>query len=40
MIEIRQVERFTIGVQTLGVERGFEDSVLHLGRLVDNRYRP
>ena len=38
LIEIRQVERFTIGVQTLGVERGFEDSVLHLGRLVDNRY--
>lgn len=38
LIEIRQVERFTIGVQTLGVERGFEDSVLHLGRMVDNRY--
>jgi len=38
LIEIRQVERFTIGVQTLGVERGFEDCVLHLGRLVDNRY--
>ncbi|WP_043830770.1 glycosyl hydrolase family 28-related protein [Muricoccus aerilatus] len=38
LIDIRQVERFTIGVQTLGVERGFEDCVLHLGRLVDNRY--
>ncbi|MBP0446650.1 hydrolase [Roseomonas sp. SSH11] len=38
LIEIRQVEMFTIGVQTLGVERGFEDSVLHLGRIVDNRY--
>ena len=38
LIEVRQVEMFTIGVQTLGVERGFEDSVLHLGRIVDNRY--
>ncbi|MFH5925989.1 glycosyl hydrolase family 28-related protein [Roseomonas xinghualingensis] len=38
LIDIRQVENFTIGVQTLGVERGFEDSVVHLGRIVDNRY--
>jgi hypothetical protein len=38
LIDIRQVEMFTIGVQTLGVERGFEDSVLYLGRLVDNRF--
>lgn len=38
LIDIRQVEMFTIGVQTLGVERGFEDSVLYLGRIVDNRY--
>ncbi|HEY8613582.1 MAG TPA: phage tail fiber protein, partial [Roseomonas sp.] len=38
LIDLRQVEGFTIGVQTLGVERGFEDSVLHLGRIVDNRY--
>jgi hypothetical protein len=38
LIDIRQVESFTIGVQTLGVERGFEDSVLYLGRIVDNRY--
>jgi hypothetical protein len=38
LIDIRQVEMFTIGVQTLGVERGFEDSALYLGRMVDNRY--
>jgi len=38
LIELRQVEGFTIGLQTLGVERGFEDTVLHLGRVVDNRY--
>lgn len=38
LIDVRQVEGFTIGVQTLGVERGFEDTVLYLGRLVDNRY--
>jgi hypothetical protein len=37
LIEIRQAEGFTIGAQTLGVERGFEDSVLQLGRIVDNR---
>ena len=36
-IEIRQVEGFTIGVRTLGVERGFEDSTLILGRIVNNR---
>jgi hypothetical protein len=36
-IEIRQVEGFTIGIRTLGDERGFEDSVLHLGRIVNNR---
>jgi len=35
-IEIRQVEGFTIGIQTLGVERGFEDSNLFLGRIVNN----
>ncbi len=37
VVEIRQVEGFTIGVRTLGVERGFEDSVLHIGRIVNNR---
>jgi hypothetical protein len=36
-VEIRQVEGFTIGVRTLGVERGFEDSTLVLGRIVNNR---
>ncbi|EHM03335.1 hypothetical protein HMPREF9946_00297 [Acetobacteraceae bacterium AT-5844] len=37
VVEIRQVEGFTIGLRTEGVERGFEDSVLHLGRIVNNR---
>jgi hypothetical protein len=36
-IDIRQVEGFTIGVRTLGDERGFEDSELHFGRIVNNR---
>lgn len=38
LIEVLQAERFTIGVQTFGDGRGFEDSTLILGRLVDNRY--
>jgi hypothetical protein len=37
LVEIRQVEGFTIGIRTLGVERGFEDSTLILGRIVNNR---
>lgn len=36
-VMVRQVEGFTVGVRTLGVERGFEDSELHLGRIVNNR---
>lgn len=36
MVEIRQVEGFTIGIRTAGVERGFEDSNLFLGRIVNN----
>lgn len=36
LVEIRQVEGFTIGVRTLGVERGFEDTTLILGRIVNN----
>lgn len=36
-VEIRQVEGFTIGARTLGDERGFEDTTLQLGRLVNNR---
>lgn len=35
-IEVRQVEGFTIGIRTLGVERGFEDSNIFLGRIVNN----
>lgn len=36
MIEVRHVEGFTIGIRTLGVERGFEDSNLFLGRIINN----
>jgi len=35
--EIRQVEGFTIGARTEGVELGFEDCTLYLGRFVNNR---
>ncbi|HEV7267815.1 MAG TPA: phage tail fiber protein [Falsiroseomonas sp.] len=37
MVEIREVSGFTIGIRTLGEERGFEDSTLFLGRIVNNR---
>ena len=36
-VEVRQVEGFTIGIRTQGVERGFEDSQLFLGRIVNNK---
>ena len=36
-IELHQVEGFTIGLRTLGDGRGFEDSTLVLGRIVNNR---
>ncbi|PZW50444.1 hypothetical protein C8P66_102132 [Humitalea rosea] len=36
VLDVRQVEGFCIGVRTLGVERGFEDSEVHLDRLVNN----
>ena len=36
-VEIRQVEGFTIGIRTLGDERGFEDTTLILGRIVNNK---
>ncbi|WP_431283332.1 phage tail fiber protein [Humitalea sp. 24SJ18S-53] len=36
ILEVRQVEGFTIGIRTLGVERGFEDSQVFLGRIVNN----
>ena len=35
--EIRNATGFTIGVRTLGDARGFEDSTLILGRIVNNR---
>ncbi len=37
IVEVRQAERFTIGVQLLGDQRGFEDSTLSYGRIVDNK---
>lgn len=36
-VEVRQVEGFTIGIRTQGVERGFEDTQLFLGRIVNNK---
>jgi len=37
VVEIRQVEGFTIGARTLGEERGFEDTTLFLGRIANNK---
>lgn len=37
LVEIRQAERFTIGVQILGDATGAEDSEITYGRLIDNR---
>ncbi|WP_439579034.1 glycosyl hydrolase family 28-related protein [Elioraea sp.] len=37
LIHIAEARNFTIGVQTLGDERGVEDSTFILDRLVDNR---
>ena len=36
-VEIREIAGFTIGVRTLGDGRGFEDTTLHLGRILNNR---
>jgi hypothetical protein len=36
VVEIREVNGFTIGVRTLGDGRGFEDTTLYLGRIVNN----
>lgn len=36
-VEVRQVEGFTIGLRTLGDQRGFEDTTIVLGRLANNR---
>ena len=37
MVTIAQAEGFTIGVQAYGDDRGFEDTVTVLGRIVDNK---
>jgi len=37
VLELRLVEGFTIGLRTLGDGRGFEDSTLHLGRILNNK---
>ncbi len=37
VVEIREATGFTIGVRTLGDERGFEDTTLILGRILNNR---
>ena len=36
-VELRRAERFTIGLQLAGDQRGCEDSTILLGRLTDNR---
>lgn len=36
-VEVRRAERFTIGLQLAGDQRGCEDSTLFLYRLIDNR---
>ncbi|WP_137179451.1 phage tail fiber protein [Roseomonas sp. AR75] len=36
VVEIREVNGFTIGVRTVGDGRGFEDTTLYLGRIVNN----
>ncbi|QYU70904.1 hypothetical protein J4558_12670 [Leptolyngbya sp. 15MV] len=37
LVEVREITGFTIGLRTLGDERGFEDTTLVLGRIVNNR---
>lgn len=37
VVMIAQAEGFTIGVQTYGDDRGFEDTTIILGRIVDNK---
>jgi len=37
VLDVRLVEGFTIGLRTLGDGRGFEDSTLHLGRILNNK---
>jgi len=38
VVDVQQVEGFTVGLQTYGDGRGFEDTNIFLGRIVDNRY--
>jgi hypothetical protein len=38
LLDLRLVSGFTIGLRTLGDGRGFEDSTLLLGRILNNRY--
>ncbi|RAI57061.1 pectate lyase family protein [Roseicella frigidaeris] len=38
LLDLRLVSGFTIGLRTLGDGRGFEDSTLVLGRILNNRY--
>jgi hypothetical protein len=38
LLDLRLVSGFTIGLRTLGDGRGFEDSTLFLGRILNNRY--
>jgi len=37
LVEIREATGFTIGVRTMGDGRGFEDTTLILGRILNNR---
>ncbi|WP_149539317.1 pectate lyase family protein [Siccirubricoccus phaeus] len=37
VLDLRLVEGFTIGLRTLGDGRGFEDTTLHLGRILNNK---
>lgn len=37
LVQIAEARNFTIGVRTLGEERGVEDTTFLLGRIVDNR---
>ncbi len=37
LIEVREITGFTIGLRTLGDERGFEDTTLILNRFVNNK---
>ena len=38
LLDLRLVSGFTIGLRTLGDARGFEDTTLILGRLLNNRF--